>query len=130
MSLDPRTLPADVLSFLTERHLASLTTSRADGTPHVVPVGFTFDTAECMVRIITFEGSQKVINARREGRAAVCQIDGPNWITLEGSIRATTDPDDIRRAVEAYSARYRQPKERSDRVALEIRVDRVLGTIR
>ncbi|HEY1118405.1 MAG TPA: pyridoxamine 5'-phosphate oxidase family protein, partial [Acidimicrobiales bacterium] len=28
-------------TFLTERHLATLTTLRADGSPHVVAVGFT-----------------------------------------------------------------------------------------
>ena len=32
-----------VLTFLTERHLATLTPLRADGSPHVVPVGVTFD---------------------------------------------------------------------------------------
>ncbi|EUA44422.1 hypothetical protein I552_4195 [Mycobacterium xenopi 3993] len=36
-------LSNDALAFLTERHLAMLTTLRADNTPHVVAVGFTFD---------------------------------------------------------------------------------------
>ncbi len=40
---DPGALPGTALEFLTERHLASLTTLRADGSPHVVPVGFTYD---------------------------------------------------------------------------------------
>ena len=36
------------LEFVTERHLATLTTLRADGSPHVTPVGFTWDeTAGC-----------------------------------------------------------------------------------
>ncbi|CAN5181174.1 hypothetical protein BH24ACT1_BH24ACT1_05600 [soil metagenome] len=35
-----------MLGFLGESHLATLTTLRADGTPHVVPVGFTFDPDE------------------------------------------------------------------------------------
>jgi hypothetical protein len=30
-------------------------------------------------------------------------------------------------AVEGYAARYRQPGEREDRVAVEIAVDRILG---
>ena len=46
MSLDLDALPADVLDFLTERHLATLTTLRRDGTPHVVPVGFTYDARD------------------------------------------------------------------------------------
>ena len=32
-----------MLAFLAERHLATLTTLRADGSPHVVPVGFSYD---------------------------------------------------------------------------------------
>ena len=43
MSHDPARLPDGALQFLHERHLATLTTLRSDGTAHVVPVGFTFD---------------------------------------------------------------------------------------
>ena len=127
MSLGPSALPSATLEFLAEYHLASLTTLRADGSPHVVPVGFSYDPAERVVRIITFEGSQKVANARRGGRAAVSQVDGGRWLTLEGTISATTDPARVAAAVEGYAARYRQPGERGDRVALEIAVDRILG---
>ncbi len=127
MSLDPAALPTSTLEFLAEYHLASLTTLRADGSPHVVPVGFSYDPAEQLVRIITFEGSQKVANARRGGRAAVSQVDGGRWLTLEGTISASTEPDRVAAAVEGYAARYRQPGAREDRVALEISVDRILG---
>lgn len=127
MSLDPADLPTSTLEFLAEYHLASLTTLRADGSPHVVPVGFSYDPDEQLVRIITFEGSQKVMNARRGGRAAVSQVDGGRWLTLEGTITATTDPERVAAAVAGYAARYRQPGEREDRVALEITVDRILG---
>lgn len=127
MALDPANLPASTLDFLGEYHLASLTTLRADGSPHVVPVGFSYDPDERLVRIITFEGSQKVANARRGGRAAVSQVDGGRWLTLEGTISASTEPDRVAAAVEGYAARYRQPGAREDRVALEITVDRILG---
>ena len=115
-------------AFLAERHLASLTTLRADGSPHVVPVGFSFDAASGEVRVITFDGCQKVANARRGGRAAVSQVDGGRWVTLEGDIRATTDPSEVAAAVAGYASRYQQPKERPDRVALIISVDRVLAS--
>lgn len=127
MALDPAHLPASTLEFLAEYHLASLTTLRADGSPHVVPVGFSYDPDEQVVRIITFEGSVKVANARRGGRAAVSQVDGGRWLTLEGTISATTEPERVAAAVQGYASRYRQPGERADRVALEIRVDRILG---
>jgi F420H(2)-dependent biliverdin reductase len=57
----------------------------------------------------------------------VCQVDGGRWLTLEGTVRATTDPDAVATAVARYAARYRDPKVRDDRVAIEITVDRILG---
>ena len=116
-----------VLQFLAERHLATLTTMRADGSPHVVAVGFSYSPAERLVRVITFAPSVKARNAARGGRAAVCQIDGGRWLTLEGTVRLATDPARVAAAVEGYAARYRQPGERADRVAIEIEVDRILG---
>ena len=67
MAHDPHDLPEGVLAFLRERHLGTLTTQRADGSPHVVPVGFAFDPDERVVRIISADGSQKVANADRPG---------------------------------------------------------------
>lgn len=127
MSLDPDHLPKSTLEFLEERHLATLTTLRPDGSPHVVPVGFSYDPATKLVRIITFDGSTKVRNAARGGRAVVSQVDGGRWLSLEGTIEVTSDPERVAAAVAGYSARYREPGERTDRVALEIRVDRILG---
>ena len=123
----PDELPDSALEFLREYHLASLTTLRADGSPHVVPVGFSWDPDARLVRIITRAGSQKVRNAARGGRAAVSQVDGGRWLTLEGTIAVTQDPDRVAEAVRRYAERFRQPEPRDDRVALEITVDRVLG---
>lgn len=127
MAFDLNDLPDAVLQFLTERHLATLTTLRADGSPHVVPVGFSYDAEQRCVRIITFTPSTKVANARRSGRAAVSQVDGGRWLTLEGVVEVTDDPGRVAQAVEGYSQRYRQPGERENRVAIEIRVDRIMG---
>lgn len=122
----PIDLSPAALEFLAERHLASLTTLRADGSPHVVPVGFGYDAEAGVVRVITFAGAVKARNAARGGRAAVSQVDGGRWITLEGTAGLVTDPAGVDRAVRAYAARYQQPRERTDRVAIEIAVDRVL----
>jgi PPOX class probable F420-dependent enzyme len=127
MSVDPAHLPASTLEFLEERHLATLTTLRADGSPHVVPVGFSYDIDARLVRIITFPDSVKVRNAERGGRAVVSQVDGGRWLSLEGTITATQDPERVAAAVKGYSNRYQEPSERTDRVALEISVDRILG---
>ena len=127
MSIDPTALPPEVVTFLTERQLATLTTLRADGSPHVVPVGFSYDDDRRLVRIITFDPSAKVTHARRGGRAVVCQVDGPRWLSLEGTVSVTDDPARVAAAVAGYAARYRQPGERENRVAIEIAVDRILG---
>jgi PPOX class probable F420-dependent enzyme len=121
-------LGADALAFVAERHLATLTTLRADGSPHVVAVGFTYDPGRHVARVITFAPSVKARNAARGARAAVSQVDGARWITLEGSVRLSADPDEVASAVAAYAARYRQPKLRDDRVVIEIAVDRVMGS--
>ncbi|MDG2232484.1 MAG: pyridoxamine 5'-phosphate oxidase family protein, partial [Ilumatobacter sp.] len=80
MALDPDQLDDDVLTFLRERHLATLTTLRTDGSPHVVAVGFSYDADAKVARVITWATSQKAINAGRMEaagqRAAVCQVDG------------------------------------------------------
>jgi PPOX class probable F420-dependent enzyme len=127
VALDPIDLPAEALAFLRERHLATLTTLRADGTPHVVPVGFAWDPTERIARVITPAGSQKAVNAGRGGRAALSQVDGRRWLTLEGEVRLVTESDGVAAAIEAYAERYQDPRPRDDRVAIEIQVDRVLG---
>jgi len=127
MALDLRNLPTEALAFLTERHVATLTTLRPDGSPHVVAIAFTFDPDEALVRIITGARSRKVRHARRGGRAAVAQVDGPRWLSLEGPVRVTDDPERVAEAVRRHSQRYREPGENPERVAIEIEVERILG---
>ena len=117
-----------VLAFLTERHLATLTTLRPDGSPHVVPVGVTYDAATATARVITSGTSAKVQHVRDgQSRVAVCQVDGRRWVTLEGSAVVRDDAASVADAVARYAARYRQPRENPARVVIEISVDRILG---
>lgn len=129
MAYDPAALPDEVQTFLAERHLATLTTLRPDGSPHVVAVGFTWDDEAGVARVITFAPSRKARNVAKGagGRAAVCQVDGGRWLTLEGTAVVTDDPGRVAEAVRRYTTRYREPGARDDRVAIEITVDRVLG---
>lgn len=129
MALDPAALPQEALDFLAERHLATLTTLRPDGSPHVVAVGFTWDPPAGLVRVISFAASRKARNlvASPGSRAAVSQVDGGRWLTLEGPATVTDDPTRVAEGVHRYAARYRQPGRRDDRVVIEITVDGVLG---
>ncbi len=129
MSLDLDELGEDVLAFLTERHLATLTTLRADGSPHVVPVGFSYDPDTRLARVITSGDSVKARNAGRDGAvAALCQVERARWLTLSGPIRVHTDPDVVAEAVRRYAARYRPPRENPRRVALLMEVEQILGS--
>ncbi|MSQ35596.1 MAG: PPOX class F420-dependent enzyme [Dehalococcoidia bacterium] len=123
MALDPARLTEEVLRFLGERHVATLTTLRPNGRPHVVPVGFAFDPATRVARVITDRASRKALNLVGGGRAVLCQVDGGRWLSLEGEGRVADAPA----AVAAYGARYGAPGANPTRVAIEIVVDRVLG---
>ena len=116
--------------FVTERHLATLTTLRPDGTPHVVPVGFTWDAERGLIRITTRDGSTKVrnIEAGSPARAAVCQVDGGRWLTFEGVLTVERDAEEVADAVRRYATRYRQLEHDPRRVVLRLAVDRVLGS--
>ncbi|RDI50927.1 PPOX class F420-dependent oxidoreductase [Nocardia mexicana] len=116
------------LEFVTERHLATLTTLRADGSPHVVAVGFTWDAEAGIARIITSGDSVKARNARRSGHAVVCQVEGRRWLTLEGPAEVLAEPADVAEAEHLYSQRYRTPRENPRRVVIAIRADRVLSS--
>jgi PPOX class probable F420-dependent enzyme len=128
VATDPAALGPGALAFLTERHLATLTTLRADGSPHVVPVGVTYDAASRTARVITSGSSAKARHVRAgRTRVAVCQVDGRRWLTLEGTAVVRDDAASVTDAAARYAQRYRRPRENPARVVVEISVDRVLG---
>ncbi len=125
--ITPVELTSDAHAFLVERHLGTLSTTRRDGTLHVCAVGFTWDADAAIVRVITGGGSQKVRNVEATGRAAVAQVDGGRWLSLEGPALVTREPGAVAEAVARYTARYQEPRPNAERVAIEISVARVLG---
>ncbi|GAA4396316.1 F420-dependent biliverdin reductase [Fodinibacter luteus] len=127
MATHPADLSAPALEFLAERHLATLTTLRRDGSPHVVPVGFTWDAVALVARVIASRSSAKVHQARAGRRAALSQVQGRRWVTLEGMTRVLEDAASVRDAEERYAVRYRVPRPNPERVVVVLEVDRVLG---
>ncbi|MGA5551807.1 pyridoxamine 5'-phosphate oxidase family protein [Streptomyces pseudogriseolus] len=131
-SVDPGDPDASYLSFWRERHLCTLTTLRPDGTPHLVPVGVTYDPEQLLARVITNRTSAKVRHVRAAGDegapVAVCQVDGRRWATLEGRARVRTEAERVEDAVRRYAERYgRTPGPNPDRVVIEIALTRAMG---
>lgn len=120
----------EALAFLTESYLATLTTLRANNTPHVVAVGFTFDPHTHIARIITSDGTQKVVNTERYHCGVLSQVDGARWLSLEGRAQVNRDPEAIRDAELHYAQRYRTPRVNPRRVVIEIHIHRILGSSR
>ena len=128
MALDPSALSTEVLAFLAERHLATLTTLRPDGTPHVVAVAFTWDDESGVARVITGRESRKARNVATGGtRAVVAQVDGARWLALEGPACLVVETEGVLEGERRYAERYRQPQANPDRAVIEIQVDRILG---
>ena len=154
MNWHPTELPPEALAFLGERHLATLSIPRQGRSPHVTPVGFTWDDDAATARVITFADAQKVkliqnLTQKAEGgklaeagraveatemvqaaQVALCQVDGGRWLALEGEARVHSEKSRCAEGVRRYAERYRQPKDRGDdRRVIEISVQRVSGRV-
>lgn len=118
-------------AFWAERHLLTLTTLRADGTLHVVPVGATLDPEAGIARVIASRTSQKIRHvARGDGSpVALAQVDGRRWTTLEGTASLLGSPEEVAEAERRYAARYRQPRPNPERVVLALQIERILGNL-
>lgn len=121
-------LSAAGLAFVTERHLATITTLRPDGTPHVTPVGFTWEDATATARVICSGTSRKARNVEADGLVALCQFEGRQWLTLEGRGRVRSEPEAVADAEGRYALRYRRPRPNPSRVVIEVTVIRAVGT--
>ena len=119
-------LSAEALQFVTDRHLATLSTMGTDGAIHVVAVGFSY--RDGVARVISTGGTQKTVNIAADERATLSQYEGPRWLTLQGRARIETSPEQVQLGVDLYSARYRAPRENPERVVIVIEVDKVLGS--
>ncbi|MFI6644304.1 pyridoxamine 5'-phosphate oxidase family protein [Streptomyces sp. NPDC050504] len=136
MAHDPRHPAPEYLAFWREKHYATLTTPRRDGTPHVVPVCVTYDPEAGVARVIASKSSTKVRNVlaaegtQRGARVALCQVAGARWATLEGRAVVRTGRAEIAEAERRHTERYeRTPRPNPDRVLIEVTLDRALGKV-
>lgn len=134
MALDLSNLSADVVTFLQERHLATLSLSGPELGLHVTPVGFTYDADLQVARVITFASAKKVrlleqaADDDRPISAALSQVDGGRWLTLYGTATVTADAEINALAEQLYAGRYRPPGDRgADRRTIVVDVARIVG---
>jgi PPOX class probable F420-dependent enzyme len=116
---------------------AKLSTVRADGSPHVVPIWFLLDGDEVVFN--TGKDSVKGRNIIRDGRIALCVDDDRppySFVVLRGRARVSEDLDEIRHWATRIGARY-MGEERAEEfgarngvpgeLLVRVTVDRVLA---
>lgn len=119
-------LSDEALSFVTDYHLATLSTMSPDGRIHVVAVGFSY--LDGVARVITGGGSRKVANIRADDRVSISQVEGARWLTLQGTATIASEPEDVALGVELYTKRYRAPRVNPERVVIVMNVEKVMGS--
>lgn len=90
---------AELAYLSAERRLGRLATVGADGTPHVVPLGWSYDPDDDVIIVggHDIERSKKFRDVARSGRAALVVDDvlppwRPRGIEVRGRAEAVTDP--------------------------------------
>jgi pyridoxamine 5'-phosphate oxidase family protein len=90
--------------YLSERRLGRIATVGRDGTPHVAPVGWSYDPEQDVIEIggRNFARSKKYRDAKRSGRAAIVIDDlasvdpwRPRGIEIRGRAEVVDDPPRI-----------------------------------
>ncbi|MFK4222262.1 pyridoxamine 5'-phosphate oxidase family protein [Streptomyces sp. NPDC019890] len=123
--------PTSQAGFWEEHRTCFLTTTRPDGSPHLVPVGVTYDPETRIARVISSGTSKKVRNVRDAGPGvpvAISQAEGRRWCTLEGTAVIKDDAASVADAERRYAERYKPPRPNPERVVIEITVTRAMGT--
>lgn len=94
-------------SFLSEgRRTAKLATVRADGSPHVVPVGFVLDGDDWV--FMTSADSVKGRNLHRDARVSMCvdEVDPHAFVTVTGTAALSEDPKALLHWATVLGGRY------------------------
>jgi len=88
------------------RRTATLATVRADGSPHVVPVGFVLDGDDWV--LMTSTDSVKGRNLRRDPRVSLCvdDLDPQAFVTVTGTAALSEEPQALGHWATAVGERY------------------------
>ena len=85
-----------------ERRLARIATVGSDGTPHIAPVGYSYDAAHDAIVVggRSMEQTKKYRDVRRSGRAAIVIDDvlppwQPRGVEVRGRAEAVASPEPL-----------------------------------
>lgn len=82
------------------------------------------------VAVLARTTSRKVANLRRDGRCALCLVEGTSYVTLVGLASVDADPGAVTRAEHAFAEAFGRPPRpapEGSRVLVAVRVQRVLA---
>jgi pyridoxamine 5'-phosphate oxidase family protein len=92
--------PAEIAYLQGERRLARIATVGQDGTPHVVPVGWSYNAEQDTIDVggHDFAATKKFRDVARGGRAAIVVDDvlapwQPRGVEVRGRAEALAEPD-------------------------------------
>jgi PPOX class probable F420-dependent enzyme len=135
--------PFNPRALLAESQLGVLATIKQDGLPQLSPVMPFYDRDAGVIYVSTSAETAKIVNLRRNPRAAleVTSSDGWSWATAEGTVTVTgpgTDPNgpETQALVDYYRAaagdhpnwdEYRAVMVAQRRVLITLKVDHVYG---
>ena len=126
------TIPADYRELLETNAFAHVATLMPDGTPHVTPVWIDYDPDDDRVLVNTAKGRQKHVNVQNDPRVGVSLTDPADpyrALSLYGTVEEMTD-EGAAEHIDSLERRYRGNEryqgDRTDRIVLKIRPDRVM----
>ena len=133
----------EVWAFIAEQRDMHVATINKDGTPHLTTNWFAFPRAR-QIAFNSYEGSQKVVNLRRDPRITLLFADGDTYgelrgASLKGRVRFTDDVDEnleVLRAIAERNMKYTEtrltgaatPENRSvKRTCMIVEIDRIIS---
>jgi PPOX class probable F420-dependent enzyme len=126
-------IPTEFRDLFEKRTFAHVATLLSDGFPHVTPVWIDYDPDGNRVLVNTAKGRQKHVNVRNDPRVGVSMTDPDDpyrALSVIGEVDGFTEKGAAEH-IDALERRYRGNEEylgdRTDRVVLEIRPERVIA---
>ena len=126
-------VPTEFRDLFEKRTFAHVATLMPDGFPHVTPVWIDYDPDENRVLVNTAKGRQKHVNVQNDPRVGVSMVDPDDpyrALSVVGEVEELTE-EGAAEHIDSLERRYRGNEtyqgDRTDRVVLRIRPDRVMA---